>query len=169
MTTESPDATPMDDGRAQQDADLSQLEFTAASEDYQPANDPAMADATEAAPEMATGEMVASLLHIGFGLVASRRGQHWALNEAEAQETGNAIGAVLDKYFPDLAGQGVEVTAVMTCAMVLTPRLMQDKAINAEAEQRAALEKRQAGSEDTGPAPQPNGEARDEGVSLDGD
>lgn len=167
------DTTPEQDaGAAQQAADLSQLEFHAAAEDYQPGPE-IEAGEVEAAndPEaMDTGELCASLLSIGFGLVASRRGDHWALNESEATETGNAIGAVLDKYFPDLASQGVEVTAVMTCAMVLTPRLMADKQLAAQREQAETRERRdRPASEEAAPAPQPNGEKADEGVTLDGD
>ena len=112
---------------AQQAADLSNLEFIAANEDYTPSPDQMQGEQAEAQPEISTGEMCSSLLMIGFNLIGSRRGDHWNLTQEEATETGNAVGAVLDKYFPDMSNQGVEITAVMTCAMVLTPRLMADK------------------------------------------
>ena len=82
------------------------------------------------APEMETSELCTALLSIGFSLVASRRGEHWTLNRTEAEETGKAVGAVLDKYFPDLAAtSGVEVTAVMTMGMVVMGRLATDKKV----------------------------------------
>jgi hypothetical protein len=118
---------PKDEGSAQQNADLSNLEFIAANEDYTPSPEAMQAEQGEAQPEISTGEMCSSLLMIGFNLIGSRRGDHWNLSQEEASETGNAVGAVLDKYFPDMSNQGVEITAVMTCAMVLTPRLMADK------------------------------------------
>lgn len=140
MADDAIDQPAPDEGHTQQMADLSSLEFQAASEDYEPSND-AMAGQHEAAeqPDMSTGELCSSLLMIGFNLVASRRGQHWQLSPDEATETGNALGAVLDKYFPDLSNQGVEITAVMTVGMVLTPRLMADKQ-QAEAEERQRVE-----------------------------
>lgn len=136
---------PVDDGVSQQEAELAALEQAAANEDYQPGPDEPLAGDHEAAePEISTGELCTSLLSIGFNLVASRRGDHWRLSDGEAHETGQALGAVLDKYFPDLSNQGVEVTAVMTCAMVLTPRLMQDRKIEAQAAKREAIERQQA-------------------------
>lgn len=135
-------AAPVDEGNAQQAADLSSLEFQAANEDYQPGPDDPLTGEHEAAePQISTGELCTSLLMIGFNLVGSRRGGHWNLTPEEATETGNALGAVLDKYFPDLSEQGVEITAVMTCAMVLTPRIMQDKQIAAEEAHREAIER----------------------------
>lgn len=87
------------------------------------------------APEMETSELCTALLSIGFSLIASRRGEHWELNRTEAVETGRAVGAVLDKYFPDLAASsGVEVTAVMTLGMVLMGRVAEDKKVAAAKE-----------------------------------
>lgn len=144
MADDAIDQPAPDEGHTQQMADLSSLEFQAASEDYEPSND-AMAGQHEAAeqPDMSTGELCSSLLMIGFNLIASRRGQHWQLTTDEANETGNALGAVLDKYFPDLSNQGVEITAVMTVGMVLTPRLMADKQVQ-EAEERQRIERERA-------------------------
>jgi hypothetical protein len=85
----------------------------------------------DTADSMETGELCTAILMIGFSLVASRRGAHWELNRTEADETGKAIGAVLDKYFPDLAGSsGAEVTAAMTLGMVLMGRLAEDKRLH---------------------------------------
>jgi hypothetical protein len=79
---------------------------------------------------METAELCTAILSIGFSLIGSRRGAHWELNPIEAEETGKAIGAVLDKYFPELASaSGAEVTAVMTLGMVLMSRYAEDKRI----------------------------------------
>jgi hypothetical protein len=80
--------------------------------------------------DMPTGEMVSAMLMIGFELVASRRGEHWRLSPSEAQQTGAAMGDVLDKYFPDMTSHGAEITALMACSMVILPRIGQDKAIS---------------------------------------
>jgi hypothetical protein len=130
---------PKDEGSAQQNADLSNLEFIAANEDYAPNPDAMTGEHEEDQSEISTGEMCSSLLMIGFNLIGSRRGDHWNLSQEEASETGNAVGAVLDKYFPDMSNQGIEITAVMTCAMVLTPRLMADKQM--EAQRREHIER----------------------------
>ncbi len=114
--------------QAQQLEQLEQLASTAGAEDYQPTPEEVQAE-EEAADQISTGELCTALLSVGFSLVAARRGDHWTLNEAEARETGNAVGAVLDKYFPDMNQHGPELTALMTVGAVLTPRLMTDKRI----------------------------------------
>lgn len=127
----------------QQAAELEALAQQAETEDFIPEPDTVEGEYQSAEPEaISTGELCAALLSIGFGLVASRRGDHWKLNEAEANETGQAVGAVLDKYFPDMGAHGPELTALLTVGAVLTPRLMADKQIEsqrakARAEQQA--------------------------------
>jgi hypothetical protein len=138
--TEAAPEQPQDTGNAQQAADLSNLEFIAANEDYAPNPDAMAGEHEEDQSEISTGEMCSSLLMIGFNLIGSRRGDHWNLSQEEASETGNAVGAVLDKYFPDMSNQGIEITAVMTCAMVLTPRLMADKQMEAQRREHIARE-----------------------------
>lgn len=81
----------------------------------------------------ATGEIIAPILQITFGLIASRRGAHWALTDQEAIEAGNAYGAVMDKYFPD-APMGPEVTAVIVTLAIVGPRVGEDKRKAAAAE-----------------------------------
>ncbi len=114
-------------------------------------------------PSMETGELCTAILSIGFSLVASRRGAHWELNRTEADETGRAIGAVLDKYFPDLAGSsGAEVTAAMTLGMVLMGRLAEDKRINErEVGPKAAAEPQRAKART-----QPNDAPENDGLDL---
>jgi len=95
-------------------------------------------DEIEQQPEMETGALCASLLTISFALLASQRGAHWNLSEAEAVETGSALGVVLDKYFPDMKNQGAEVAALMTCVMVVTPRVMMDKKLSQSQEKEVS-------------------------------
>jgi len=156
--TDTAEQTP-DAGNAQQAADLSNLEFIAANEDYTPGPGAVAGEHEAAQPEISTGELCSSLLMIGFNLIGSRRGDHWNLTQEEATETGNALGQVLDKYFPDMSSQGVELTAVMTCAMVLTPRLMADKQL--EAQRREHIAREQARTKAA--------EAQEEGANVDGD
>ncbi len=127
-------AVPDNLSQAEQLTDLDNLAQQAANEDFIPEPDQVHQGEVETAPEISTGQMVTALLSIGFNMVAGRKGSHWNLSAEEATETGEAIGGVLDKYFPDLSESGVELTACMTVAMVLTPRLMMDKQIEAKAE-----------------------------------
>ena len=90
-----------------------------------------------------TAEIIAPILQITFGVVAARRGAHWALTNEEAVELGRAYGAVLDKYFPDAADKfGVELTAVMVTLAAFGPRIIEDK--RKAAEEEAARAKEQA-------------------------
>ena len=114
---------------------LTEIEQLAALAEAQDATQESEWQATDLAEAedagMETGELCTAILAIGFSLIASRRGGHWELNATEADETGKALGAVLDKYFPDLAGSsGAEVTAVMTLGMVLMGRFAEDKRIH---------------------------------------
>lgn len=141
---------------------LSEIEQLAALAEAQDESQESEWKATElTSPEnesMETGELCTAILAIGFSLVASRRGGHWELNPTEADETGKAIGAVLDKYFPNLAGSsGAEVTAAMTLGMVLMGRLAEDKRIQEKEvgpQSKTAPEKRQTAQNDS---PENNG------------
>jgi hypothetical protein len=78
---------------------------------------------------------ITGCLMVTFGLLQRVRGEHWGLGPAEAAEAGKAYAAVLNKYFPGVGG-GVEVTAILVTAGLVVPRLMMDKAAEAEAEIR---------------------------------
>jgi len=88
----------------------------------------------ELVAEVPTAEIVAQLLGVTFGLIATKAGEHWALSEDEANVAGEAYGAVIDKYFPD-AGQymGVEVTALLITGGLIMPRLIMSKQKKIEA------------------------------------
>lgn len=84
-------------------------------------------------PEVPTGEVVASLLSVTFALIATKKGEHWNLAPDEAETAGDAYGAVIDKYFPDSIGNmGVEITALMVTAMLVTPRMMENAPLETE-------------------------------------
>jgi hypothetical protein len=85
------------------------------------------------AEQMSSAEVCTMAVSTTFALVAARRGDHWQLQDAEAQQMGEAYGALLDKYFPDSVA-GPEVAAVLVTATVIFPRAMADKAAQAEAE-----------------------------------
>jgi hypothetical protein len=121
-------------------------------------------------PEMNTGELCTALLSLGFGLVAARKGQHWALSEGEATDTGQAVGAVLDKYFPDMSGAGPELMAVLCLGTITIPRLMLDSKIE---EQRQAQEAKQKQTQEPPARHRPPAEKQDaprlDLGALDGD
>lgn len=82
-------------------------------------------------PEMSTAEVCAFAARATFAVIASRRGDHWEISQGEADQLGEAYGALMDKYFPE-AQAGPELTAVVVTAMVVMPRAMQDKGGGAE-------------------------------------
>lgn len=83
-----------------------------------------------------SGQMCATCLSVGFGLVASRRGNHWALSDEEAEQFGGALGAVLDKYCPDIEG-GPEYALIVAAGMVIAPRFLIDKRLEAANDEAA--------------------------------
>lgn len=94
-------------------------EEVGAGDDYQPE----LSRSEDAQPK--TGDVIAGLLVVTFGFVASKRGPHWQLSPAEANELGSAYGAVIDKYWPDFQS-GVELTAIGLTLAVAAPRLVED-------------------------------------------
>lgn len=73
-------------------------------------------DQAPAAPS--TGELLAALLRPTFDIMAPA----WRVSDPECEMLGQAYGAVIDKYFPDME-LGVELAAVLATAAVLGPRL----------------------------------------------
>jgi len=135
-----------DEEQARQVAELEQLAQQADGEplggEYVPGDEPAP---DGPAGNIETGEILAPVLQITFGVIAAKRGAHWALTDAEAVELGRAYGAVLDKYFPDAANRfGVEITAIMVTAAAFGPRLIEDKRKAAEREARQEAQGQEA-------------------------
>ena len=83
---------------------------------------------TDAQPAMESGEMCAALLSVLFTLMASRRGDHWMLSDAEGEMLGNALAAVLDKYMPGMKG-GPEATLIIVALMIVGPRAVADQKV----------------------------------------
>lgn len=116
--------------------------------DYIPGKEGAAKDPAAGPPEPPTSEVLKPLLMITFGLVASRKGEHWALNEMEAEEAAKAYGDVIDKYYPEAKG-GPEVTAVIVTLALVGPRIGRDKMIAME-KAKAEAEKKGDGKESEG-------------------
>lgn len=133
-----------------QEQQINELEHLAAAADAEEPAEGEFIPGQEPEPEPeqqhSTAEVLAPLLQITFGIVASRRGPHWALSDGEAKEAGEAYGAVMDKYFPEVS-MGPEVTAVMVTLAIVGPRVMQDKH---EAMKRAAAAKAKEQEQDQG-------------------
>lgn len=72
-----------------------------------------------------TGAMLGVLVSTVCTVVAARRGDHWILRPEEAESVGQAAGAVLDKYVPNVEA-GPEFALVMVCLTVFGPRAMAD-------------------------------------------
>lgn len=101
--------------------------------------DPGVIDAPmQKKPEMDTGAVCDALVGLAFGLLADRRGPHWALSKTETDQLGSAVGAVLDKYLPDI-NTGTEIVLVVSLLVIVGPRVAADKAY---AEAAAELKKR---------------------------
>ncbi|WP_269619949.1 hypothetical protein [Zhongshania sp. BJYM1] len=109
------------------------LDRFAAESEYIPNGEGAQARPEPEQPQLG-GEEIAFILEIGFGVVASRRGDHWKLKSEEAAQLGTATDKVLQKYLPDLQ-TGPEVALVLTAAMVMLPRIMTDQQLAAEQEE----------------------------------
>jgi len=100
--------------------------------EYQPSGESEQAGQGDPSSE----EVVTTLAVVTFRLIATRRGEHWQLSADEAQQIGQAGGAVLDKWAPDMT-VGPEATLAVTLGVVLVGRVQQDKAV-ADAKRREA-------------------------------
>jgi|GEM_PF-1800877 len=104
--------------------------------EYEP-NEEEQAQQTEQSQSSeAQAQMIAGFYSIAFGVLASRKGEHWALNEEEASALGTSTSAVLDKYAPN-AAIGVEAAMLGCVAMIVMPRVMQDAEAKKQAEEQA--------------------------------
>ena len=99
-----------------------------AANDYVP---PAGATAAPGLDAMSTRDLCVMLIGLAFGAMAARRGEHWNLSQDEADKLGGATGAVLDKYLPNMS-TGPEAALVLAAVVIVTPRMMQDRAMVAQ-------------------------------------
>lgn len=137
-----------------QTAEIEALAAQAENEDFTPEPEALQGEYQSAQPEqqqISTGELCTTLLHIGFALVAARRGDHWKLSAQEAAGTGEAVGAVLDKYFPDMPAHGAEIVAVIAVGSVLAPRLAVDSQISKEKPKQAPKNPEQKDAKEDAP------------------
>ncbi len=136
------------EGTQRQLNELDQLAGEGAAEDvageYIPGSD-GPGPEQQQGPQHSTADVLAPVLQITFGLIASRRGQHWALSDGEAKEAAEAYGTVIDKYFPDV-NTGPELTAVIVTLAIVGPRLGQDRVVAA----RKAKAEREAENKEQG-------------------
>jgi len=115
---------------------VQESEMSAMAEDFQPPSEDGMGTGVQAQVSIDSGQLCATCLSVGFGIMAGRRGSHWALSAEEAEQLGNASGALLDKYCPDIDG-GPEYAFIIAVGMVIAPRLMPDKQIEAANDEAA--------------------------------
>jgi hypothetical protein len=66
---------------------------------------------------------------IGSAILAKRRGPHWQLTDEECQTLGGAWTAALAPYLPKIGAAVPWATAVIVTAMVILPRIEQDRAL----------------------------------------
>lgn len=82
-----------------------------------------------------TSEIIEPILQMGFAIIAPA----WQVSDPECKELAKCYGALIDKYFPDGMGQyGVEVTAAMTTAAVILPRMKIPRKLETKPEQQPA-------------------------------
>jgi hypothetical protein len=79
-------------------------------------------------PQVEAGqrEQLEMLLSVSFGMAAAGFGDHWSLQQAEAQSLATALDPVLEKYLPGMS-MGWEITLLMALGMVVVPRVVVTK------------------------------------------
>lgn len=133
-------------GQQEQDGEvlsqLNDLENLAKStaQDFKPESADLTGPEVPAGPSMESAQMCGQLVEVVFGVIATRRGNHWALKAEEAGMMGGALAGVLDKYAPDMK-TGPEAALVVVGLLIVGPRLAVDAAA------RKALEKEQGGKD----------------------
>jgi hypothetical protein len=86
---------------------------------------------SEQAATMNTADILAPILQIGFGMIASVKGEHWKITDDLATEAGAEFGRCIDHYWPEM-NTAPWVGSAMALGMLLTPRMMEDRRIEAE-------------------------------------
>lgn len=126
----------------QQAAEIEALANMAETEDFKPDAADLAAPEASAPPRVDVGVMVGTLVGVGFGILADRRGDHWKLADDEASALGGAIGDVIEAYCPNISAGPLPVLGGVSL-MVIGPRLMIDQQLAAK-----AGEKEQGGGAD---------------------
>jgi len=111
-------------------------ELAAMANDFEPEKEPIASESGIESAGIDSGQMCATCFSVVFGILAGRRGDHWALSPEESEQLGTATGAVLDKYCPDIEG-GPEYALIVAAGMVVLPRVMMDKQLEAANDEAA--------------------------------
>lgn len=110
----------------QQQKELDDLEKEAKTGDFIHKAEPIGQD--DSKPRVEVGEMLAGVVMVAFNIISARRGEHWRLQEVEAQELGGALGDVVNEYFPEVSLGSLPVLGGVA-AMIIVPRIMADQKI----------------------------------------
>lgn len=122
--------------KMQNEAALLLAEIEAPEPDHEPE-----ATADEPVSREKIDQMLAGFLFLTFNqVIAPRRGEHWAMTDAECAALGEAYGDLLEKYFPELK-VGPEVAAIVVSVAVFGPRIGQDVVIARKAAKAAKADK----------------------------
>lgn len=97
--------------------------------------------------ELSTADICSTVVALLFGIVAARRGEHWNLGADEQKALGEALGAVVDKYLPNM-DTGPEAALVITAAIIIAPRLAVDRQESDKEPEKPAAPVQEPGSVD---------------------
>ena len=97
----------------------------------------------EPGPDPQGVELCATLAQVGFEIQAARKGAHWRLAEEETKALAEPLAAVLEKYAPGVS-MGPEAALVLAAGMIVAPRMMMDRKIQAEREKEKRAERERA-------------------------
>jgi hypothetical protein len=94
------------------------------------------------------GDTIAMVAGMAMSFVATRKGEHWRLNQDEAAELSTASQSVCDEYMPDFEMSPTWLLVGVVGA-IAAPRLIIDAKINAkaQAQKEQAKEKEQSVNE----------------------
>lgn len=87
-----------------------------------------------------------------FGIAAGRRGAHWRLTEAEAEELSKVQAQCVERYVGSV-NVGPAVALIFTTAGIVAPRLNQDAQLVAEYQRRQAEKAEQTAEAEAGQGP----------------
>lgn len=66
----------------------------------------------------------AAIWRVGFGIIARRAGEHWALTETEAQQLGELTAPVVAKWVPAVMMKyGAEITLASSVVFIVLDRI----------------------------------------------
>lgn len=88
------------------------------------------------AANISGAELIAPVVSLALGVLAP----NWNVGPEEQAALSDSYGALIDKYFPEGAGAfGVELSALMITAAILTPRLGTPRKVEEKQEKPAEI------------------------------